>query len=232
MTTRLPPRSRIARRLAAIAAVLVTGTASAQEAWYTGVTLDNARISVARAGDAFSYDLGSSAFGYALRGGVHITKHIGVDFALQHTSELEWTEPLATVSGVPGLYDNHVTLDTNDLQISGVGILPFAKIWEGFVRLGVDFQRHSGQQVLTSPFGGAPLLTRSISGDDITYVTGVGIGVTVGHDWHLRLEFQSLGLDESIIGVSDNGDAFAWVTNVAFGIERRFGRRAAGTQAQ
>src|SRR5262252_2310957 len=101
MNTCLHPPSRVVRHLAAIAAaVLATGTASAQEAWYTGVTLDNARISVARTGDAFSYDLGSSAFGYALRGGVHITKHIGVDFALQHTSDLEWSEPSATVSGV------------------------------------------------------------------------------------------------------------------------------------
>jgi len=231
MSTRLYPPSRVVTRLAAIAAVLVGGKASAQEAWYTGVALDNARISVARTGDAFSYDLGSSAFGYAFRGGVRITKHIGVDFALQHTSDLEWTESLASVSGVPGLYDDHVSFDTNDLQVSGVGILPFAKIWEGFVRLGVDFQRHSGQQVLTNPFGGT-LLRRSISGDDITYVTGVGIGVTVGHDWHLRLEFQSLGLDESILGVSDNGDAFAWVSNLAFGVERRFGRSRADARAQ
>ena len=232
MNTCLFRRSRVVRHLAAIATtMLAAGAASAQEAWYTGVTLDNARISVARTGDAFSYDLGSSAFGYALRGGVRVAKHIGVDFALQHTSELEWTEPFATVSGLPGLYDNHVALDTNDLQISGVGILPFAKIWEGFVRLGLDFQRHSGQQVLTNPFGGT-VLTRSVGGDDITYVTGVGVGVTVGRDWHLRLEFQSLGLDESIIGVSDNGDAFAWVTNFAFGIERRFGRRGGGAQTE
>jgi hypothetical protein len=222
MSTRLYPLTRVVARLAAIIVALVSGEASAQEAWYTGVTLDNARISVARTGDAFSYDLGSSAFGYALRGGLRITKHIGVDFALQHTSDLEWTESLASVSGVAGLYDNHVRFDTNDFQVSGVGILPFAKIWEAFLRLGVDFQRHSGQQVLTNPFGGT-FLTRSISGDDITYVTGVGIGVTVGHDWHVRLEFQSLGLDESIIGVSDHGDAFAWVTNLAFGVERRFG---------
>jgi len=231
MSTRLYPPPRVVARLAAIAAVLVGGQASAQEAWYTGVTLDNARISVARTGDAFSYDLGSSAFGYALRGGLRITKHIGVDFALQHTSDLEWTESLASVPGVPGLYDNHVTFDTNDLQFSGVGILPFAKIWEGFLRVGVDFQRHSGQQQLTNPLGGT-LLTRSISGDDITYVTGVGIGVTVGDDWHLQLEFQSLGLDESTIGVSDHGDAFAWVTNLAFGVERRFGRSRAATHAQ
>jgi len=231
MSTRLYPLARVVARSAAIVAVLVGGKASAQEAWYTGIALDNARISVARTGDAFSYDLGSSAFGYAFRGGLRITKHIGVDFALQHTSELEWTESLASVSGVPGLYDNHVTFDTNDLQVSGVGVLPFAKIWEGFLRVGLDFQRHSGQQVLTNPFGGA-LLTRSISGDDLTYVTGVGIGVTVGHDWHLQLEFQSLGLDESIIGVNDNGDAFAWVTNVAFGVERRFGRSRADASAQ
>jgi outer membrane protein with beta-barrel domain len=231
MNTRLYPPSRVVVWLAAIAAVLVGGKASAQEPWYTGVTLDNARISVARTGDAFSYDLGSSAFGYALRGGLRITKHIGVDFALQHTSDLEWTESSASVSGVPGLYDNHVTFDTNDLQASGVGILPFAKIWEAFVRVGIDFQRHRGQQVATSPLG-SPLLARSISGDDITYVTGVGIGVTVEHDWHLRLEFQSLGLDESMIGVGDNGDAFAWVTNLAFGVERRFGRRGGDSQPQ
>ena len=230
MNTCLIRRPRVVRRLAAIAAaVLVTATASAQEEkWYAGATVDNARIGVARHGDAFSFDFGSSAFGYSVRGGLRLTKHIGVDFALQHTSDLEWTEPLANVSGVPGLYDNHVAFDTNDAQVSGVGILPFAKIWEGFVRFGIDFQRHSGQQVLTTPSGGT-LLTRPISGDDITYVTGVGVGVTLGDGWHLSLEFQQLGLDESIIGVnSDN--AIGWVSNTAFGVERRFGRRGGATQ--
>ena len=231
MKTRFCPRVRIARRLAVIAAMLVGGTASAQEAkWYVGAQVDTARVSVARGGDAFSYDLGSSAFAYGLRGGLRLTKHIGVDFALQHTSDLEWTEPLANVSGVPGLYDNHVTFDTDDAQVSGVGVLPFARIWEGFLRVGVDFQRHSGQQVLTNPLGGT-LLTRPISGNDVTYVVSVGIGVTVGHGWHLSLETQSLGLDDSIVGADDE-DTFAWVGNIAFGVERRFGRSRADTRSQ
>ena len=230
MSTRFHRPPQVVRRLTAVAALLAFGTASAQEAkWYAGATLDNARISVARTGDAFSYDVGSSAFGYAVRGGLRLTKHIGVDFALQHTSDLEWTEPLASVAGVPGLYDSHVVFDTDDAQVSGVGILPFARIWEGFLRFGVDFQRQSGRQLLTTPLGGA-LLTRSVSGNEITYVTGVGIGVTVANDWHLQVEFQSLGLDESILGIADSGESFAWVTNFAFGVERRFGRRGGGTQ--
>ena len=231
MSTCPCPRSRIARRLATIAAMLVGGTASAQEAkWYVGAQVDNARIGVAHGGDAFSLDLGSSAFAYGFRGGLRLTKHIGVDFALQHTSDLEWTEPLANVSGVPGLYDNHVSFDTDDAQVSGVGVLPFAKIWEGFLRVGVDFQWHSGQQVLTNPLGGT-LLRRPISGNDITYVVAVGIGVTVGQGWHLSLESQSLGLDDSIVSAHDE-NTFAWVGNIAFGVERRFGQSRADARTQ
>jgi hypothetical protein len=231
VNTYLIRRSRAVHLLAAIAAaVLFTSTASAQEAkWYAGAMLEDARIGVARSGDPFSYEVGSGAFAYALRGGLRLTKHIGVDFALQHTSDLKWTEPSVNVPGV-GLYNSSVAFDTNDAQISGVGILPFAKIWEGFVRFGIDFNRHSGQQLLTNPFGGATF-TRAISGNDITYVNGVGVGVTLAEVWHLKLEFASLGLDESIIGVDDD-QAFAWVSTMAFGVERRFGRARGGSDTR
>ena len=62
-------------------------------------------------------------------------------------------------------------------------------------------------------------------------MNGVGVGVTLAKVWHLELEFASLGLDESIIGVDDD-EAFAWVSTIAFGVERRFGRARGGSDTR
>ncbi|HVN36355.1 MAG TPA: outer membrane beta-barrel protein [Casimicrobiaceae bacterium] len=217
-----------------VAATLLLGTAAAASAegrgWYLGAMLDNTAVTVIR-GDCTPYyyycdsETGPSKTGYELRGGLRLNSYLAVDFALRRNSALQWTESLATVPDVPGIHDSRVVFDASVAEATAVGILPFGPIFEVYGKGGLGFYGLSGEQSLTDLTGGSPL-SRSVSSHGTGLVLGIGIGATVGKTWHLKLEYQSLSIGKSFLGVGSGSDASLDTT--ALGIERRFGRSRNG----
>src|SRR5262245_42912868 len=100
--------------LVAIAALGAAAAAPAQHnRWFVGANLDSASLTVARGDpDPFGngyWEFGPSTTGYTVRGGLRVNRYFALEGAWQRRSDLSWSEPFATVAGVPpGLYDSSV----------------------------------------------------------------------------------------------------------------------------
>ena len=222
---------RFVRHAVIFAATLlgVAAAASAEErGWYLGMMLDNTAVDVTRGDCSYSYcdtETGPSEAGYALRGGLRLNRHLAVDFALRRNSGVQWTESFASVPGVPGMYESRVVFDANIAQAAVVGILPFGRVFEGFVRGGIESYQLSGKQSLTDQTGG-PSLSRPVSDHGVRLLLGLGVGATVAKTWHVSLEYQTVTIDHTFVGVASGDDV--WLDTIGFGIERRFGRGRSG----
>jgi len=215
-----------------VAATVLLGTAAAASAedreWYVGVMRDSTSITVTYGDCVYNCSTrsGSSSSGYKLRGGLRLNRHFAVDFALQRDSDLKWTEPLATVPDIPGAYDSQVVFDASIAQATVAGIIPIGQVFEFYGRGGLEFYGLSGEQSLTDVMGG-PSLSRSVSSHGTGFLWSLGFGATVGTTWHLSLEYQSVWIGKTFLGVA-SGANDAKLHTAALGIERRFGRNRSG----
>ena len=230
MRALLPRSARLVRHGVVAAALLGTAAAASAEdrGWYVGLMRDSTSITVTYGNCVYNcYSRsGSSSSGYKLRGGLRLNRHLAVDFALQRDSDLKWTEPLATVPDVPGAYDSQVVFDASIAQATVAGIMPIGQRFEFYGRGGLEFYGLSGEQSLTDVTGG-PSLSRSVSSHGTGFLWSTGFGATVGKTWHLSLEYQSVWIGKTFLGVA-SGDNYAELDTVALGIELRFGRNRSG----
>ena len=122
---------------------------------------------------------------------------------------------------MPGVFfESSAVMDTSALQLSAVGILPFAQIWEAYLKAGLSWYRADAAQHLIDSFGGQEI-RRSINVDDTGYLLGLGIGATLAEFWHIRLEYQFFEIDHRLINVDDNSDPT--VDTWFLAVEYRFG---------
>jgi hypothetical protein len=81
--------------------------------------------------------------------------------------------------------------------VSVLGILPLAPL-ESYLRVGAGFWDGQSTQRLDQSFGDK-VITRDIHGNDTGLLLGVGVGVTVAKGLHVRLDLQSVGIDEDVL---------------------------------
>jgi hypothetical protein len=210
----------------AVGLVVIATAASAEEgAWYAGMMADSSSVSVLHGANLYvaPWESGPGSSGYTLRGGRRVNKHIAVELGFRQTANLEWTEPFATVSGLPGVYESEVSFDATVQQLSVLGVWPFARVWEAYVKGGFASYRFTGTQTLTDVLGGAAPLSRSVSTSSHNYGFGFGVGATFKQNWHASMEVSSFNIDESFVGATG---AHAALDTWSVGLEYRFGRRS------
>ncbi|MCX7064628.1 MAG: outer membrane beta-barrel protein [Proteobacteria bacterium] len=116
----------------------------------------------------------------------------------------EWNEYSTYIGELDDVFDSFVQLDYESVQISVLGILPFADIWEAYLRGGASFSKVQGDRNLVRVFDGA-LFEGTIDNDDTEFLFGIGVGVNLTPSLHVRLEFNTVPIDNNIINA--NGDA-------------------------
>jgi hypothetical protein len=204
----------------AIGAILGTAHAAEPVQWYAGLSHANAHVEVWR---GFGWEQAGVRDSLAVRGGVRLRKHLALELGLLSADDLEWHEYYAPISGLPHTYDAVATFDTSSQRLSVLGILPFGRIWEGFVGGGLVRYRVSGSLALRDAWNDAQLAPRSISrrGHDSSF--GFGVSASVKQAWRIRVEFQTFGLATDFLAVPE-GD---WPTLDTFevGVDYRFHRR-------
>jgi hypothetical protein len=212
----------------ALVALLIAPTsllAAEKPQWYAAAALESQQISIMHGNDPFSdnYEFGPRGSGYSVRGGLRVLKHLGVEAGIQRIQNVEVTEPLSmSVRGLVG----HLELDAQLERIVVVGMWPFARIWEAFLKGGVGSYRLDGQQALTDP-AGAPVLTRPVSQRHTDLPIALGVSAAVGPSWHVVLELSSIEVEKSLLGLS--GDDSASLGGWAIGAEYRFGHGSSGS---
>ncbi len=215
-----PPIYAVVALLAAAMLFVETALAQDPRGWYAGVGAGNSHVEVYRGGWGDLWEGGPSDSAFLISGGYRFLDYLALDLGYLHTNGLEWREDVVFLRDLPGVQKSSAVMDTSALQLSAVGIWPFAQIWEAYVKGGVNWYRADAAQNL-SDFSGGQQIRRSINVDDTGYLLGFGIGATLAEFWHIRLEYQTFEIDHGLINVRDNNDPTVdtWFLTV----EYRFG---------
>lgn len=208
----------------AVAAFLFaeTGDAQPRDGWFAGIAAGNSHVEVYR--DSWfgwgTWEEGPSDPASLLFAGYRLNEHIAFDVGYLRAGSLEWREDNAVVTGLPGIYDTQTVMDTSAIQLSALGILPFARIWEVYLRGGVSWYAIDAFQEATDRYAGQEFV-RSLTMDDRGYLLGIGIGAAIVERWHVWMEYQFFDIDHELVNVDETDSAT--VDTVILGVDYRFG---------
>jgi len=162
---------------------------------------------------------GDSGTSVSVFGGYRFNRYLAVEAAYLDASDLGWDGDLLYVPDLLDIYNVDVNLDVTATELSVVGILPFAGIWEVYLRGGLAFWQADGSQHLTPSFGGIPV-DRTLDDSGTGFLFGIGGGVTFLQNLHARLEYQVFDIDEDLFAADDLD---ATIDTLSLDIQYRFG---------
>ncbi|HEX7375070.1 MAG TPA: outer membrane beta-barrel protein [Steroidobacteraceae bacterium] len=154
-------------------------------------------------GDYYNYDEGDGDFGYSLHAGARLHRFVAVELGYLDTGSIGWDQDLVYMPEFNDFYNNRVDFSAKVTEVSVLGILPFGDIWEAYMKLGAGFWDGESTQRLDQSFGDR-VITRSIDDSGTGFLWGLGFGVTLADVFHIRLEFQSVGIDEDVLSAKDS----------------------------
>jgi hypothetical protein len=94
-----------------------------------------------------------------------------------------------------------------------------------YLRLGAGFWDGTSSQRLDQSFGN-DVVTRSVDDSGTGFLAGVGVGVSFGEAWHLRLDLQTVTIDEDVL----NSDDDASIDSFLLELQYRIGAHRASIQ--
>ena len=217
MTTMLQRTLKLAVHAVATPLICAAGAANADPGgWYAGFASHEAETTV----DIGSgWLVGPGADGIELAGGYRVSDHFAVDFGLLRSTGLAWEGGFFGLS--PGFSRVETVFDATALQVGAVGILPFGRVWEASIKGGYAYADLSGHQ--TVGLWNGPSFDREVSANSTRFLFGLGIGVNVARNWHIRMDIESFYIASDWLGVAADTTIDSW----SFGAEYRFGRRPA-----
>jgi len=201
--------------LVAILSILLAGSRAAAETplgFYLGGGVISANVSVEDNDDyydccyyygPYEFDEGEEDSGFSVHLGYRFLPFFGAEIAYLDAGQPQWDERYVYVPDLDDVFDTLVELDIQSTQLSALGILPFARIWEVYARGGIAYWTADAEQWL---IGGAQgdEYTRTVDDEGTAFLFGIGLGVSPRSDWHLRLEYQSYSLEEDLLIVDDD----------------------------
>lgn len=169
-----------------------------------------------------SSERGSSDTGFIINGGYRFNRYLAIE-----AGYIDGAEPrFQSIAFGPGgnlLYETDITQQTEAIEASVIGILPFLKIWEVYIKTGIAAWDATARQRLT-PFSGvgAPAIERTVERDGVDLLVGVGFGVTLWRHVHLRFEGQAFRTDDALLFV-EGDDREARFDSFTAEVHWRFG---------
>jgi hypothetical protein len=168
----------------------------------------------------YYYQDGDADSAFSAHVGYRFLPYLAVEVGYLDSGEPEWNENAVFIGELGDFFNLSVDFKKLEAtQVSVLGILPFATIWEAYVRGGAAFWTADADQTAIGTFNPA-LFRRSLNKNDTGYLFGIGLGVTPLPHWHLRLEVQTYSVDQDLLG----GYGDASVESALFEAEYRFGR--------
>jgi opacity protein-like surface antigen len=146
------------------------------------------------------YEEGDESTALNLTLGYRVNPYFAAE-AVYFDATLEWQESLVYVPLLNDVFNNFVESDVRATQFTALGILPFGRVWEAYLRAGIVYSQGDSEQVLLRTSDSA-LFRRSLDETSTDFLLGVGIGASPAPTWHLRFEFQFFGVDRDLIGAN------------------------------
>ncbi|MGI9328684.1 MAG: outer membrane beta-barrel protein [Pseudomonadales bacterium] len=171
-----------------------------------------------------SSERGNSDSGFIITGGYRIGPFLAVELGYLDGGAPTFSNVLRTnQNGIINIVNIDLTQETKALQLSGLLLVPLGKRWEVYVKAGAAYWDATSVQTLRPATG--PPVVRTIDKSDVSFLLGVGVGVTTWERLHLRLEAQAFNTDdalmaldlESIYDLEARFDTFALEAHWRFG---------------
>ena len=178
-------------------------------------------------GDYYDYDEGDGAYGYSVHAGYRVNPWVGLEVGYVAPGSIRWKENFVYMPEFNGYYNNRTNFDVSVTEISGLLILPFADNWEVYLRLGAGIWDSTSEQRLDDPYGDYTI-RRSFDDSGTGFLAGIGGGVTLGDAWHVRLDLQTLTIDEDALDAQDDTSLDSLLLEVQY----RFGAHRARAPSQ
>jgi hypothetical protein len=168
--------------------------------FYGGASIGLASMSV-EVDDGYyyfpGYEDGEEATAVDVHFGYRLTRYIATEFAY-FDSAPEWEDAFVYIPELGDSFDVFVDSDVQAAQFTLLGVLPFARIWEGYIKGGFAYWQGDADQTLIRSSNGE-VLRRFVEDSSTDFLFAVGIGANPKPGWHLRLEFQSFGIDRDLV---------------------------------
>jgi hypothetical protein len=171
-------------------------------------------------GDYPDYDQGDGDFGYSLHAGWRVHRYVALEVSYLQTGTIRWDENLVYMPEFDDFYNNRVDFSAEVAEASILGIFPFLDVWEIYLRLGAGAWDGKSEQRLDQSFGSA-VVTRRVDDSGTGFLIGLGFGVTLAEALHVRLDLQSVGIDEDVLNARDDTSLDSLLLEVQY----RFGAR-------
>jgi hypothetical protein len=169
-------------------------------------------------GDYYDYDEGDGDFGYTLHAGWRFHRYGALEVSYLDAGPIGWDQDLVYMPEFNDYYNNRVEYTAKVTEVTVLGILPFAGMFEVYAKLGAAFSEGESVQRLDQSFGDR-VVTRSVSDSGTDVVWGLGVGATFAQVFHVRLGFESIGIDEDVLNTRDDTTLDSFVLEGQF----RFG---------
>ena len=154
-------------------------------------------------GDYYDYDEGDGDFGYTLHAGWRFHQYGALEVSYLDAGPIGWDQDLVYMPEFNDYYNNRIEYSAKVTEVTVLGILPFGEMFEVYAKLGAAFSEGESVQRLDQSFGDQ-VVTRSVSDSGTDIVWGLGAGVTVAKVFHVRLGFESVGIDEDVLNTRND----------------------------
>jgi Outer membrane protein beta-barrel domain len=149
-------------------------------------------------GDCYDGDEGDGDFGYTLHAGWRFHRYGALEVSYLDAGPIGWDQNLVYMPEFNDYYNNRIEYSAKVTEVTVLGVLPFGEIFEVYAKLGAAFSEGESAQRLDQSFGDQ-VVTRSVSDNGTDVAWGLGVGVTFAKVFHVRLGFESVGIDEDVL---------------------------------
>lgn len=154
--------------------------------------------------DNYDYESSDAYASFTAFVGYRFGRYVAAEVGYFYVDNPEWDENFTFIGDLNDVFASRVKLDYESAQVSVLGILPFAHIWEVYVRGSAAFSHSQADQHLIRASDGA-LFDRSVDNDETQFLFGIGAGISPTPAWHFRVELTTVPIDNDAINT--NGDA-------------------------
>jgi hypothetical protein len=230
--TRFVKRTGLGRSVGVQVAIGIAAMLGAQRAWaesplgfYAGGSIGGSDVSVASDDGFFQSSLtGEEDSVSELHFGYRVRRHLGAEFGYFEAGPA-W-ERFVYPPQFNEVYRYAAQLDVGVTQLTVVGVLPFARLWEAFAKGGVAFSQADADQTLTRMSDGATLATGRVDRSHAGPIVGLGVGASPTPAWHVRLEMQSFEVEGELLSVASPTSIDTWLLSFQYS----FGAKARSTE--
>lgn len=222
-------RRILVRALLLLTLGAVTVTANGQQerpfesGWYAGGGLSY--------NDIYIYDdvcwgcygtaeYGRSGTSASLTVGLRATRFLAIEGSYISESSLRWDRNLVMFDNFFDPYTVDADIDLASYQLSALAIAA-GRYWEAYLKLGLAFW-DARSDLTTTWLTTGEQVAQNLDRRGNGLLIGIGGGRSFGKDWQARLDYGYFAIDDSLLGLDGNFEAYADYATLQ--IIKRFGR--------